>query len=166
MSGIDWVITICFLSWLSYLNRKDIFALFIRFMPYTRVKRICSTHELVNWALHAIKYETDQELYGKEDYPALPEEFWKNKAGDCEDYAFFASDILSSHGYSAKSFAYECGSGKWHAVAIATKDNKIYYVFDLNNLIDIEATDLWDAIEKYTGNSKDKISEYILGVNK
>ena len=151
MSLFDWIIAIFFLSWLSYVNRKDIFTLFVRFLPYNWVKRVCSTYELVDWALRDIKYKA-----GKEGHLASPEEFWKNKAGDYEDYAFFVADILSYHGYSAKSLAYECGSVKCHTVAIVTKDNKIYYIFDLGNLIDIEATDFQNAIEKYIGNPKTK----------
>jgi len=154
IGSLDWIVTVFFLGWLSYVNRKDIFALFVRFMPYNWVKKICSNHNLVNWSLRNVKYKTDQELYGNEDYHVLPEEFWKNKAGDCEDYAIFSNDILKSHKYNSKMYVHELTNNTWHAITIATLNNKTYYIFDLGNLIDMEGDTFENIIKRYTGRDE------------
>jgi predicted transglutaminase-like cysteine proteinase len=41
----------------------------------------------INDEVNAIPYVSDQDMYGKADYWASPEEFYANNGGDCEDFA-------------------------------------------------------------------------------
>lgn len=58
----------------------------------------------VNTFFNQMKYKTDIELWGKNDYWAKPLEFLKKGAGDCEDYALAKLYALKKLGISQNKF--------------------------------------------------------------
>ncbi|MDL2279585.1 transglutaminase-like cysteine peptidase, partial [Desulfovibrio sp. OttesenSCG-928-G11] len=57
----------------------------------------------INGFFNNFPSRSDQELYGREDYWATPEEFMANRAGDCEDYAVAKYLALRYFGWPAKN---------------------------------------------------------------
>lgn len=53
-----------------------------------------SEYEIINQKVNAFPYKTDLELYNKQDYWATPEEFFRNGAGDCEDFVIAKHFLL------------------------------------------------------------------------
>lgn len=76
------------------------------------------------------KYVSDEELFGKKDYWQPPEDFEKNKKGDCEDFALWTWRQLLSMGYDARFIGGSAGRyGTGHAWVEFAKDGK-WYVFE------------------------------------
>jgi len=76
--------------------------------------------EMDDWISWNIRYKTDKELYGYDDYWATREETYKNKAGDCEDKAeFFGRSLYENTGKKCHYelyWVYEAES--YHVVAV------------------------------------------------
>jgi predicted transglutaminase-like cysteine proteinase len=79
-----------------------------------------------------IRYKTDMELYGMKNYWASALETFKNKAGDCEDHALFATYCMVNAGHEA----YILISGELrtqrltqsHAVGLYKMNNQFWYL--------------------------------------
>lgn len=64
-------------------------------LPLNQVLRDIQTpQELTALLKKEFKFRSDEELFGITDYWQAPEEFWKSKSGDCEDFALFAQRWL------------------------------------------------------------------------
>lgn len=73
-------------------------------------------------------FENDQRLFGTEEHWQSPEEFLKNRKGDCEDFALFAHEMLKANGIS--SFLLNVYGGRFaHTVVVFKEDGK-YHVID------------------------------------
>lgn len=55
-------------------------------------------HRIMWWISHNIEYESDEVLYGMEEYWALPCETLYYMKGDCEDYAILFCSIAKASG--------------------------------------------------------------------
>jgi predicted transglutaminase-like cysteine proteinase len=91
-----------------------------------------------------IRYKSDIELYGMENYNASALETFMNKGGDCEDHAMFALYSLIKNGYYYDNFeSYNTNAAcildvQWgkigkpvalgHAVCLYKLDNLFYYL--------------------------------------
>jgi len=53
--------------------------------------------EMFSWVAKNIKYTSDLELYGKQEYWANPKEIFDNKAGDCEDFVILGLYFLRKY---------------------------------------------------------------------
>ncbi|HEV3512641.1 MAG TPA: transglutaminase-like cysteine peptidase [Candidatus Sulfotelmatobacter sp.] len=73
------------------------------------------------------KYVSDQELFGKRDYWQPPEDFEKQKKGDCEDFALWTWRQLLSMGYDARFIGGSAGRyGAGHAWVEYFQDGKCF----------------------------------------
>jgi predicted transglutaminase-like cysteine proteinase len=52
----------------------------------------------------SLRYQFDLCAWGEHDYFATPDELWRAKQGDCEDYAWFAKELLDRAGYATEMF--------------------------------------------------------------
>ncbi len=62
----------------------------------------CSSLEEMRQFLLGCRGMTDEKLFGKRDYWQPPDEFEKRKAGDCEDFSFWAWRQLMDLGFDAR----------------------------------------------------------------
>jgi hypothetical protein len=74
---------------------------------------------LASWMSFHIKYKSDPELYGHEDYWASKWETYQNRAGDCEDKAYFFNlTMYENTGICGHYEVYWISSeGQYHLVA-------------------------------------------------
>lgn len=96
-------------AWVSVLNRQstnDFFTSGTRWRgDYAEFKKIAATKTpkeqliMVNTYWNQYPYRLDSQIYGKEDYWAIPDQFVKN-SGDSEDYAIAKYFTLRDLGYS------------------------------------------------------------------
>lgn len=76
----------------------------------------CQNIEDVRNFLLGCKYVSDEELFGKRDYWQPPEDFEKQRKGDCEDFALWTWRQLISMGYDARFIGGSAGRyGTGHA---------------------------------------------------
>jgi hypothetical protein len=96
----------------------------------------CKSIEDVRTFLASCEYVSDKELFGKEDYWQPPDQFEKNRKGDCEDFALWTWRQLVSLGYEARFVGGKCGRyGAGHAWVEYFHDGKCYIVEPLRSRI-------------------------------
>ncbi len=78
---------------------------------------------IINSEINKYEYKTDLELYKKNDHWAKPSEFFKNKGGDCEDYAIAKYALLKKAGFKESdmkliftTYKYKTGKIEGHLV--------------------------------------------------
>src|SRR5437588_9089226 len=75
------------------------------------------------------RYVSDMKQFGERDYWMLPEEFEKQKKGDCEDFALWTWRQLIHLGYDARFVVGRAGAfGGGHAWVIYYLDGKCFVV--------------------------------------
>ena len=57
--------------------------------------------EIIHFVQVEFTYQSDDEVYGVQDYPKYPIETVVERSGDCEDTAFLAASIIRDMGYGA-----------------------------------------------------------------
>jgi hypothetical protein len=62
----------------------------------------CKSFEEMRQFLRGCRGVSDEKLFGKRDYWQPPEEFEKRRAGDCEDFSFWAWRQLMDMGFDAR----------------------------------------------------------------
>lgn len=94
--------------------------------------------KIVNTFWNQWPYRLDQEVWGKPDYWASPDEF-RQKSGDCEDYAIAKYYTLRALGWKAEDLRIMVGiltmRNIAHAVLAATLDGDAYILDNLSNSI-------------------------------
>lgn len=89
----------------------------------------------INGFFNNFPSRSDQDLYGRADYWATPEEFMAKRAGDCEDYALTKYLALRHFGWPARDMwlllVRKRKSLEHHAVLAARHDG---HIFILDNL--------------------------------
>ena len=94
--------------------------------------------KLVNAFWNQWPYRLDQEVWGKPDYWASPDEF-KNKSGDCEDYAIAKYYTLRGLGWDAEDMRIVVGMltmrNMAHAILAVNLDGDAYILDNLSNSI-------------------------------
>jgi len=59
---------------------------------------------LFNYTQENFQYKSDEEQFGKFDFPQSAQEMFGRKQGDCEDYGAFNNYVLKLHGYNPQSW--------------------------------------------------------------
>jgi len=96
----------------------------------------CSSIQEIRGFLAGCEYVSDKELFGKDDYWQPPEEFEKNRKGDCEDFALWTWRQLLSMGYDARFVGGTHGRfGAGHAWVEYFQDGNCYLVEPLRSRI-------------------------------
>lgn len=96
--------------------------------------------EQVNRSVNKVRYVSDSRNWGKGDYWASPEDFYK-RGGDCEDYAIAKYFKLMDMGYSPDNMEimvlFKRRTQEYHAV-LKVKDGRKTYIMDneYNKLMD------------------------------
>src|SRR5258708_3269033 len=83
----------------------------------------CRGFDEIRRFLAGCKYVSDKDQFGMEDYWQPPEEFERNKRGDCEDFALWTWRQLINMGYNARYVlgTYD-GPGTTHAWVVYEDD--------------------------------------------
>ncbi|MDD5218278.1 MAG: transglutaminase-like domain-containing protein [Candidatus Omnitrophica bacterium] len=91
-------------------------------------------------------YESDQRHLGHEDYWQSPAELFASKKGDCEDFALFATGLLTLN--KIPSFMLNIYSNRSsHTVAVG-KENGKFYVIDGTSVKSCKADNLTDLLNE------------------
>lgn len=85
-------------------------------------------------------------VYDFDDYWQTPDYAWKNKKGDCEEFASIISDYLNKHQINNYLVGMNTKDNKGHAVVFAAIDN-IYYIIDPTRAIEIDGVARLDKIK-------------------
>lgn len=109
--------------------------------------KLASPDELSKWLKKNIRFQEDRFLFGKEDYWQSPEEFFKHKSGDCEDYAIFAQTILKSQGIESYVVSFYGPNAYAHTVLIY-QDEEGYSVLNQDKLKRYRAPTIEEALSK------------------
>lgn len=91
------------------------------------VSHLKTPEDIARYAWKNFRFERDQRHFGKEEYWQSPEEFIRNKAGDCEDFALFTQTLLKRNGHPA--FLLNVYGGRFaHTVVVFKRDGKYHAV--------------------------------------
>jgi len=94
----------------------------------------CNSVKDIRSFLSTCEYVSDKELFGKQDYWQPPDQFEKNKKGDCEDFALWTWRQLLNLGYDARFVGGACGRyGGGHAWVEYFENGKCYLVEPLRS---------------------------------
>ena len=87
----------------------------------------CKTVGDILTFLSSCRHVSDQELFGKRDYWQPPEDFEKQRRGDCEDFALWTWRQLLNMGYDARFIGGRAGRyGDGHAWVEYFQDGKCF----------------------------------------
>jgi hypothetical protein len=96
----------------------------------------CASMQDIRAFLASCEYVSDKELFGKEDFWQPPDEFERNKKGDCEDFALWTWRQLLGLGYDARFVGGSYGLyGRGHAWVEYFQEGKCYIVEPLRSRI-------------------------------
>lgn len=101
-------------------------------------KKINDINNKQNNSKH-VKYQKDELIFGQPDYWQTPNEFLKNKLGDCEDFAIAKFFDLKKEGYNPQ-IVYCMDKKSGHAVCVVDD-----YILDLDRIYDLRK----DKYQKY-----------------
>lgn len=87
-------------------------------------------------------FRRDEDLFGEIDRWQSPEEFLQRRAGDCEDYALLAKELLQRNGIEAYVFSLFGEEGYAHTVSVFVDENGRYNVINEGKLRRYRATSL------------------------
>lgn len=117
--------SICFLQELQQLT-EDI-------KTKSKWDRMREVHHFVN----QIRYREDIQVYGVGDYWAIPQEFFDNEVGDCEDYSLSKYYALKAAGFTTNELQIavvkDVNIDIYHAILIVKYKGKNYV---LDNRLD------------------------------
>lgn len=100
---------------------------------------------VANYMWHNFTFEKDRRQFGNEDYWQTPEQFMTTRQGDCEDFAYFAYEMLKLNG--RKAFVLNVyGGGFAHSVCVYL-ENGHYNVINGTTLDRLNAKDLKTVAE-------------------
>ncbi|WP_302413411.1 transglutaminase-like cysteine peptidase [uncultured Desulfovibrio sp.] len=101
-------------------------------------KKGVSLLRYVNAFWNAWPYREDRDVWGREDYWAIPQEFLR-RSGDCEDYAIIKYFTLKELGLSPKTMRIvvvrDTVRNLGHAVLAVYMDGTVYILDNLSNAI-------------------------------
>lgn len=95
----------------------------------------------VNSFVNDFTYTSDKAQYGKSEFWATSEEFFKNGGGDCEDFAIAKKDLLKKLGVNNTKMQILTVEGVLHARLLVELNGKVLVLDNMNRLVQ-EATDL------------------------
>ena len=80
--------------------------------------------DLAKFMKENFRFVEDARLFRQEDYWQSPEEFWKRRAGDCEDYALFSQYVLSLQGKESFVVSFYDATGYGHTVTLVLDEGR------------------------------------------
>ncbi|HTL48097.1 MAG TPA: transglutaminase-like domain-containing protein [Verrucomicrobiae bacterium] len=83
-----------------------------------------SPKDLARFMRKNFRFQDDARIFRQEDYWQSPEEFWRRKTGDCEDYALFSQYVLSLQGKEAFVVSLYDITGYGHTVTLFKEDGR------------------------------------------
>ena len=98
---------------------------------------------VANYMWHNFSFEKDQSQFGKNEVWQAPLQFIETKKGDCEDFAWFAYEMLRINGKKS-SILNIYGNGFGHSVCVFTENGR-FNMIDGNKVVRLEAKDLKDV---------------------
>jgi hypothetical protein len=104
------------------------------------LSKLNSPEDIAKYMWRNFRFENDQSHFGKEEHWQTPEEFMENRAGDCEDFALFASELLKQQG--KKAFLLNIYGAKYAHTICVFEENGKYHAMDGTDLKRIGADDL------------------------
>ena len=109
--------------------------------PLAELSATYATPEAVARFLQTqVRYHHDRQLFGRNEYWQTPEELLARKAGDCEDYALLAVELLRRQGIEAQVVSV-FGEGYAHTVCVF-RDGGRYHLINLGELVRLNARTL------------------------
>ncbi len=98
--------------------------------------RSLKTLRNINGFFNSISSQQDKDFYGKKEYWATPEEFMRNKRGDCEDYAIAKYFALQYFTWPKKDlwlvFLHDKVNIGGHAILVAQLETKTFVLDNLS----------------------------------
>jgi len=80
------------------------------------------------------RFQRDEDLFGEIDRWQSPEEFLQRRAGDCEDYALLAKELLQRNGIESYVFSLFGEEGYAHTVSVFVDEEGRYNVINQDKL--------------------------------
>ena len=127
------------------------------------VARAATPNDVVGLMRKEFSFVEDARLFGTADYWQKPEELWRRKSGDCEDFALFAQYALARHGIESYVVSFYGINHYAHTVTVFKQNGK-YNVINQDRLYDCRAPSLeaalshinprwiWGGIARQNGN--------------
>jgi hypothetical protein len=103
--------------------------------------------EISNYMKNSFDFKDDYEIFNKSDYWQSPEEFLKNKKGDCEDYAIFSNYFLNKIGYNSFIISFYGLNNFAHTVTIYEENNK-FNAFNEDRLYKYQSDTIEETLTK------------------
>ena len=97
---------------------------------------------------HEFTYQTDEALFGTLEHWQQPEEFLARRAGDCEDYALLARELLRRNWIQAEVLSVVKADGTGHTVCVFRDVHGRYQIIDEGRLYQVSAASLKDVASK------------------
>lgn len=109
------------------------------------IAQACPTpRDLARFLQKRMTFQTDSQLFGKEDHWQSPEEFLKRGSGDCEDYALLAQAVFASQGREAYVLSLFGRDGYAHTVCVFSERGR-WRVLTQDRLLPVRAPSLEEA---------------------
>ncbi len=113
-----------------------------------QIAQQCETPELLAVFLkERLTFRDDFLLFGREDYWQEPEEFLAQGAGDCEDYALLAEEVLKRQGREAFVLSLYGEGGYAHTVCVFIEEGA-YHVLNQDRVIRAGAKNLEELADQ------------------
>ena len=106
-----------------------------------------SPKDIANFLHQNFKFAPDEKIFGEEDYWQAPEEFWKNRKGDCEDYALFSKSALEKLGIEAFVVSLYGDRGYGHTVTVFREEGR-YNVINEDRLYNFRSKSIEEALTR------------------
>ncbi len=104
-------------------------------MPFSSFAFSARTPEsLSSFLLKDFVFVDDQSQFGKADYWQTSEEFLKNKKGDCEDFAIFATEFLNREHIQSLIVSVYGANGLAHTVTVFIENSR-YRIMDRGEIL-------------------------------
>lgn len=112
--------------------------------------QLTSPEQVAKYIFRNFTYETDRTQFGNDERWQTPEELLKNGRGDCEDFAFFASEILKANGIS--SFLVNVYGNKFAHTVCVFKENGKFHIVDGKEVVRYDASSMEELFSKIYPN--------------
>ena len=114
------------------------------FLSFELTAQLISSPEQISEVLRQdFRVVEDQDSFGH-DYWQSPEEFWENKIGDCEDFAYLANYLLKLLG--RKSYVISIYGDNYAHTVTVFKQHKTFYVFSMGKLTGYDSKNLKELL--------------------
>lgn len=111
------------------------------------IESVSTPKEVAHFMKKVFTFTEDEKLFRGTDYWQSPEEFWKRRRGDCEDFALFVQYILRKHGVKGDVVSIYGANGYAHTVFIFQKEGR-YDVINEDRFYPYKAKSLEEAVRR------------------